>query len=120
MFAGSDLYCMPSRFEPCGLAQMQAMAYGTPTVATAVGGLVDTIVDADADPAGGTGFLARTVDVTGLVDALHRGLRARDSEPRFAEIVQRGMSADWSWKVPASEHLRIYRELAGFTRPAEA
>jgi starch synthase len=120
IFAGSDLFCMPSRFEPCGLAQMQAMAYGTPTIATAVGGLVDTIVDADADPAEGTGFLTRTVDVTGLVDALHRGLRAHRSDPRLAGIVERGMSVDWSWAVPAAEHRAIYRELADLARRPDA
>ncbi len=120
IFAGSDLFCMPSRFEPCGLAQMQAMAYGTPTIATAVGGLVDTIVDADADPAEGTGFLTRTVDVTGLVDALHRGLRAHRADPRFAGIVERGMSVDWSWAVPAAEHRAIYRELADLARRPDA
>ena len=57
LFAGADAFMMPSRFEPCGLAQMQAMAYGTPTIATRVGGLVDTIIDVDDDVKGGTGFL---------------------------------------------------------------
>ena len=72
IFAGSDLLLMPSRFEPCGLAQMQAMAYGTIPVVTDVGGLHDTVIDADADRKKGTGFLATTVDVPGVVDALHR------------------------------------------------
>ncbi len=73
IFAGSDLLLMPSRFEPCGLAQMQAMAYGTIPVVTDVGGLHDTVIDADADRANGTGFHAATIDVPGVVDALHRG-----------------------------------------------
>ncbi|MFW2382679.1 MAG: glycogen synthase [Acidimicrobiales bacterium] len=111
IFAGSDLFCMPSRFEPCGLAQMQAMAYGTPTVATAVGGLVDTIIDADADLGSGTGFLTRTNDLPGLVDALHRGLRAFGSTQRFNGIRRRGMKSDWSWTEPAHRHSELYDEL---------
>ena len=112
IFAGSDLFCMPSRFEPCGLAQMQAMAYGTPTVATAVGGLVDTIVDADRDLAGGTGFLTTTNDLPGLVDALHRAVRAWTSDQQFVGIVERGMNADWSWTGPAAQHVEIYHDLS--------
>jgi starch synthase len=111
IFAGSDLFCMPSRFEPCGLAQMQAMAYGTPTVATAVGGLVDTISDADADPDSGTGFLTVTNDLAGLVDALHRSLRALGSTQRFNGIKRRGMKTDWSWTEPAQRHAELYAEL---------
>ncbi len=116
IFAGSDLFCMPSRFEPCGLAQMQAMAYGTPTVATAVGGLVDTIVDADADPSAGTGFLTVSNDLTGLVDAMHRGLRALGSTQKFNGIRRRGMTTDWSWSEPARRHADMYAELAAEPR----
>ena len=74
LFAGGDLLLMPSRFEPCGLAQMQAMAYGTIPVVTPVGGLVDTVLDADRHR-DGTGFVAATLDEAGVVDALHRGLQ---------------------------------------------
>ncbi|MGI9614950.1 MAG: glycogen synthase, partial [Acidimicrobiales bacterium] len=75
LFAGSDLFLMPSRFEPCGLAQMQAMTYGSIPVVTDVGGLHDTVVDADRDRAAGTGFVTSSVDAAGVVDALHRAVR---------------------------------------------
>lgn len=110
IFAGADLFLMPSRFEPCGLAQMQSMAYATPPIATPVGGLVDTIVDADDDRSGGTGFLAKTVDLAGFLDAVHRGVRAHRSTSRRRGIQRRGMQIDWSWDQPAQRHLEVYEQ----------
>ncbi len=112
LFAGADLFVMPSRFEPCGLAQMQAMAYGTIPVATAVGGLVDTIIDADVDTANGTGFLSPTVDLVGLLDAVHRAARAHRVTKRRRAIQKRSMAIDWSWHEPAKRHLDLYRQLS--------
>lgn len=111
LFAGGDLLLMPSRFEPCGLAQMQAMAYGTIPVVTGVGGLADTVIDADLDGSG-NGFVARTVDESGVVDVMHRALRAVRHAGRRKAIQRRGMSADWSWNEPAVEYGRLYEELA--------
>jgi starch synthase len=111
IFAGADLLAMPSRFEPCGLAQMQAMEYGTIPVVSSVGGLVDTVIDGDDDRKGGTGFVARSVDTAGFVDALHRGVRAWRHKGRRRAIQRRGMSADWSWKEPARRHIAIYEEI---------
>jgi starch synthase len=110
LFAGSDLFVMPSRFEPCGLAQMQAMAYGSIPVVTRVGGLCDTVTDADDDRTRGNGFTT-SVDTAGLVDALHRGVRAVRHAGRRTAIQGRGMNADWSWDGPAAEHIALYREL---------
>jgi starch synthase len=111
IFAGSDMVLMPSRFEPCGLAQMQAMAYGTIPVVTDVGGLHDTVVDADDDRKNGTGFLSATVDTTGMVDALHRANRAWRHRQRRHAIQKRGMNIDWSWNTPALLHIDLYREM---------
>lgn len=111
MFAGVDLFLMPSRFEPCGLAQMQAMAYGTIPVATAVGGLVDTIIDGDLDPKRGTGFLSQTVDPIGVLDAVHRAARAHRATKRRRAITKRGMAVDWSWNGPALQHIEQYEQM---------
>lgn len=108
LFGGGDLLLMPSRFEPCGLAQMQAMAYGTIPVVTDVGGLHDTVVDADADPGAGIGFVAASVDTTGLVDALHRAVRAWRVKGRRRDITTRGMTTDWSWAEPAQDFIALY------------
>ncbi len=112
IFAGSDLLLMPSRFEPCGLSQMQAMAYGTIPVVTPVGGLRDTVVDADDDRRKGTGFVARSVDTPGVVDALHRAVRAWRQPRRREAIQRRGMQRDWSWAEPARRHIELYEEIA--------
>jgi starch synthase len=111
IFAGADLFLMPSRFEPCGLTQMQAMAYGTIPVVTDVGGLHDTVTDADLDRGRGTGFVAATVDTAGIVDALHRAVRAWRHPTRRRAIQERGMATDWSWRTPAREHVALYEGL---------
>lgn len=111
IFAGSDLYLMPSRFEPAGLTQMQAMRYGSIPVVTDVGGLHDTVTDADLSSSDGTGFIADEVSVSSVSDALERALVGWRSNIRRSEIIRRGMSRDWSWQTPASRYLDIYREL---------
>jgi starch synthase len=113
LFAGSDLFLMPSRFEPCGLAQMQAMRYGTIPVVTDVGGLHDTVVDADADPRRGTGFVAAAPDALAVLDALHRAVRAWAGVRRRRKVQRLGMSIDWSWAEPAARHVELYARLAG-------
>ncbi|MEM7326370.1 MAG: glycosyltransferase, partial [Actinomycetota bacterium] len=111
IFAGSDLLLMPSRFEPCGLAQMQAMAYGTIPVVTGVGGLVDTVIDDDENPENGTGFVSRSVDTAGIVDAIHRAVRAWSAPKRRTAIRRRGMTTDWSWTEPAATYRALYRDM---------
>ncbi len=112
IFAGSDLLLMPSRFEPCGLAQMQAMAYGTIPLVTDVGGLHDTVIDADQNPERGTGFVARSVDGAGVVDVMHRAVRAWNSTRRRSAIRYQGMSIDWSWSGPARSYIDLYQAIA--------
>jgi len=112
MFAGGDIYLMPSRFEPCGLTQMQAMRYGAIPVVTAVGGLVDTVIDVDLDRRG-TGFVARRAAPEDLLAAMFRAGRGWRDRRRRVALQRRMMSIDWSWARPADEYLAIYRELAG-------
>lgn len=111
IFAGADLFVMPSRFEPCGLAQMQAMAYGTLPVVTDLGGLHDTVIDADTDPEHGTGIVAPWPTGAALADAFHRGAALWRNRTRRARARANGMAPDWSWAGPAAEHVAIYREL---------
>lgn len=110
MFGGGDLYLMPSRFEPCGLTQMQAMRYGCVPVVTHVGGLVDTVPDADAGPSG-MGFVAPRAQSADLVAALFRAARRLRDRRRREALQRRMMGHDWSWRAPASEYRAIYEGL---------
>ncbi len=111
MFAGGDLFLMPSRFEPCGLTQMQAMRYGTIPVVTGVGGLVDTVTDLDSHPRTGRGIVALAVTETALVSALHRASR-RFGQRKLATIRKRLMAIDWSWDAPAQDYIALYERLS--------
>ena len=112
IFGGADLLLMPSRFEPCGLAQMQAMSYGTIPVVTDVGGLHDTVIDADHHPGTGTGFVATAAEPVAMLDALHRAVRAWKPTPRRRHIQRRGMTIDWSWTEPAAQQVELYEQIA--------
>lgn len=113
MYAGGDSFLMPSRFEPCGQSQMIAMRYGTPPIVRFTGGLVDTVSDADEQPATGNGFGFGPADPAALVDAVRRALAAYAERPRWAAIQQRAMATDFSWRGPASEYVAAYRSLLG-------
>lgn len=115
MFAGADAYVMPSRFEPCGLTQMQAMRYGAIPIVTAVGGLVDTVLDADLDRRG-TGFVAGRVASEDLLAAMFRAARRIRDGRRHQALQRRIMSIDWSWRLPAGEYCALYAELAERSR----
>jgi starch synthase len=111
LFGAGDLLLMPSRFEPCGLAQMQAMRYGTIPVVTDVGGLHDTVTDADRHHKQGTGIVAPDASAPAVTDALHRGVRLVASHKRRRAAQRHGMRTDWSWLGPAHEHVVHYEEL---------
>jgi starch synthase len=109
--AGADLFAMPSRFEPCGLAQMQAMRYGTLPVVTDVGGLHDTVVDIDARPTAGTGVVIPWPTTEAVIDGLHRGARAWSNGRRRGAMQRRAMGIDWSWRNPAKKQIDWYQRL---------
>lgn len=116
--AGSDMLLVPSRFEPCGLTQMQAMTCGTIPVVTNVGGLRDTVLDVDSNIRAGTGYVANEPSAIALLDAVHRAIRGWSNPRRRAAIQRRGMTADWSWAGPARRYEAIYDDLVPAERSA--
>ncbi len=109
---GADMFLMPSRFEPCGMNQMYSQRYGTPPVATATGGLVDTITDADPKP---TGFLMPEATAPALLDATQRALAAWGDPKRWRTLQLNGMAQDFGWTQAAGRYIEIYRKLVSDT-----
>jgi len=107
--AGSDFFLMPSLFEPCGLNQMYSQAYGTVPIVSRVGGLSDTVIDADDDPADGTGIMCPP-HIDGVRDALVRAKRLFADSARYAAVQQRGMMSDFSWKNAVAGYARLYQD----------
>ncbi|MCR6657233.1 MAG: glycosyltransferase [Opitutus sp.] len=107
--AGSDFFIMPSLFEPCGLNQMYSQAYGTVPIVSRVGGLANTVTDADELPDVGTGLMCEP-NVLSLRDALQRALKLYRDPKRYAAVQQRGMARDFSWKRAAAGYEELYRD----------
>ena len=109
-YAAGDILLMPSLFEPCGLSQLIAFAYGTIPVARATGGLADTVIDADSSP-DGTGFLFADYSISELEAALNRALMAKEEPERWNRIVRNAMKEDFSWNSSAKEYAALYRDV---------
>ena len=107
IYAGADLFLMPSRFEPSGQGQLIALRYGTIPVVRSTGGLADTIRDADRDPATGNGFAFVPALPEALLEAALRAMAAVRDPVRLAAIQLRGMTEDASWTRPASIRGRL-------------
>ena len=109
IIAGCDLLLMPSRYEPCGLAQMHAMRYGTVPVVRRTGGLADTIRDEGGAPGDGTGFVFDDASAEALAGAVRRALALRRSDPQaWRDLQLRAMREDFSWDAAAARYEEIY------------
>ena len=118
IYAGADLFLMPSRFEPCGQGQMIALRYGTPPVVRRTGGLADSVVDVDERPGEGTGFVFDEATPAALVAAVVRASRLRSDDPAgWAALRQRAMAVDFNWITgSAPGYLEAYRRALAIRR----
>jgi Glycogen synthase len=112
IYAGADMVIVPSRYEPCGLAQLIALRYGTVPVVRSVGGLADTVFDKDYSRravARTQRVCVRHADNAGLESALWRAIGCYYQFPdHFRQLMINGMRCDYSWKQPAEHYLKIY------------
>jgi starch synthase len=115
IYAGADLFVVPSMFEPCGLAPLIAMRYGTVPVVRATGGMVDTVFDRDNSgrpPTERNGFVFHHTDNRAIESALGRALRLWSVRPRdFRWLAANCMRSDYSWAGPGREYLDIYQRI---------
>jgi len=109
--AGSDLFLMPSRYEPCGLNQMYSLRYGTIPVVRATGGLADSVQHFDPANGTGTGVLFHDYDANGLKWALNTALDLYDNKHARTKIVHNGMLKDYSWEEQGSIYIDRFRTL---------
>lgn len=116
IYAGSDMFLMPSRFEPCGISQMISLKYGTIPVAHETGGLADTIIDCnstDLQPGDkANGFLFREYSGKKLLECIDRALRLYKKRDQWTDLMRNAMSTNFSWRSSAARYETLYRKLA--------
>lgn len=112
--AGADCFLMPSRFEPCGLNQMYSLAYGTPPLVRATGGLADTVVDctpASLADGSANGFVCGPATPLAILETARRAVATWQDKATWRRLQLNGMAGDFSWRAPAQRYVELYRRL---------
>jgi len=109
--AGSDMFLMPSRYEPCGLNQIYSLKYGTVPIVRATGGLDDTIEPWDARTGKGTGFKFADYNGEALLLTIKQALQAFRDDSSWQSLMRNGMGKDFSWNASAREYVRVYERV---------
>ena len=115
IYAGGDIYLMPSKSEPCGLSQMNAMRYGTVPVVHATGGLKDTVPPVDENGQGGLGFTFQSYNADDFYGALKHCLDLYHKNPQgFRDLQHKDMQQDFSWNIPAGRYMTLFHQMLGW------
>jgi len=117
IYAGSDAFLMPSRYEPCGLGQLIALRYGAAPIVRSTGGLADTVTEFDPARRAGTGFVFDDFTADALLAAARRAASTYRQPPVWKALVRNAMAEDFSWDASAREYVTLYRK-ALKARPA--
>ncbi len=111
LYGASDIFLMPSKFEPCGLSQLIAMRYGTIPVVRETGGLKDTVPAFNPETGEGKGFTFKTYNAYDMLDAIWRAYACYFDKANWDKVVKNAMKSDFSWKVSAKKYVEIYKGL---------
>ena len=115
IYAGGDIYLMPSKSEPCGLSQMNAMRYGTVPVVHATGGLKDTVPGCDENGCGGLGFTFQSYNADDFLGAIKRCIHLyRDNRDGFRTLQWTDMTQDFSWDKPAARYMELLERMCSW------
>ena len=115
IYAGGDIYLMPSKSEPCGLSQMNAMRYGTVPVVHATGGLKDTVPPCDENGEGGLGFTFQSYNADDFLAAIKRALNLYKDQPdAWKALIKKEMEMDFSWNVPAGRYMELFHHMCSW------
>lgn len=113
IYAGSDLFLMPSKFEPCGIGQMIAMRYGTAPIVRETGGLADTVKPYNTYTGEGHGFSFRHFNAHEMLDTIRFALETYRDEAAWARVADNMAKQDFSWNASARRYMELYREVTG-------
>ncbi|MEN8193064.1 MAG: glycogen synthase GlgA [Bacteroidota bacterium] len=107
--AGSDMFLMPSKFEPCGLNQMYSLVYGTIPIVRQTGGLADTVIDHSEKS--GNGFVFKKYDEKDLINAIKRALKVYQDKKAWEKLMKAGMKSNFSWLNSAKNYVNVYKKI---------
>ncbi len=113
IYASSDIFLIPSRYEPCGLGQMISFRYGTIPVARETGGLKDSVREFSPRTGEGNGFTFSEYRADHLFAAIKRALALFKNKAVWAELVKCVMALDFSWAISAAEYVKLYQKILG-------
>ena len=111
IYAGCDMFLMPSSFEPCGLGQLISFKYGTVPICFKTGGLADTVIDVTLDPKKGTGFVFSPYESEELSKAIQRAILLYNEPEKWTELVKHIMHLNYSWKESARQYAVLYERI---------
>lgn len=112
IYAGCDMFLMPSKYEPCGLGQMISLRYGTIPIVRKTGGLADTIEEFDFKHLVGSGFVFLGYDKKEFMKAIRRAIGVYKEKKFWSQLIKHAMSYDFSWEHSAKEYLKLYKKLS--------
>ncbi|MEW6410825.1 MAG: glycosyltransferase, partial [Nitrospirota bacterium] len=115
IYAGSDFFLMPSRYEPCGLGQLISLRYGTIPIVRKTGGLADTVEEFNPDKGTGNGFTFEDYSSEAMLNAIRRAKEIYRDKELWGRLVANAMQCNFSWEASAEKYIKLYEKVKGTT-----